>query len=314
MRLTSVILCAALSSTSLSARVIVPRHLIKSEIATSAVTQPVDASIIATLFDQAAHARAQTVGDNRSARYFIIPAAGSVAGANGTFFRSDVTLINYASTSEDVIAVWWANGTTTAPTVANGTRITLAPAKAVTYVDFVASVLGKSGLGSILFFGVQGSTLDTNAAIDGLSRIYTKQPGSDGTVSQEFPPVDVFNLLVADTSASLGLRQDASYRTNFGIVNAEAVPHTVTVTAVGERATNSVTVTVPAYGMVQQAIPPGDYGALTVAFDITDSGGASISWVAYASSTDNITGDGWVSIASADLTPDDLTIIGYGKK
>jgi hypothetical protein len=36
--------------------------------------------------------------------------------------------------------------------------------------------------------------------------------------------------------------------------------------------------------------------------------------VAYASSTDNITGDGWVSIASADLTPDDLTIIGYGKK
>ena len=58
----------------------------------------------------------------------------------------------------------------------------------------------------------------------------------------------------------------------------------------------------------------GDYGALTVTFDITDSGGASISWVAYASSTDNITGDGWVSIASADLTPDDLTIIGLGTK
>ena len=83
--------------------------------------------------------------------------------------------------------------------------------------------------------------------------------------------------------------------------------------AVGERATNETTVTVPAYGMVQQSIPAGDYGALSVIFDITDSAGASIAWVGYASSTDNITGDGWVSIAWADLTPDDLFLIGYAK-
>jgi hypothetical protein len=312
MPLTFVMIWAALSAAPLAARVTVPRHLIRSEIARSVVAQPVDPRIVAKLFEQTAHA--QTLGDNRSARFFIIPAAGSVAGANGTFFRSDVTLINYSAAPEDVIAVFWPNGQSTTPSVAAGVRITLPAAKAVTYIDFVASVLGKSGLGSILFFGVQGTSLDIDAAIDGLSRIYTKQPNSDGTVSQEFPPVDVYNLLVADTSASLGLRQDASYRTNFGIVNAEKVPHTVKVTAIGERATSSVTVTVPAYGMVQQSIPAGDYGALTVAFDITDSGGASIAWVAYASSTDNITGDGWVSIASADLTPDDLTIIGYGKR
>ena len=102
-------------------------------------------------------------------------------------------------------------------------------------------------------------------------------------------------------------------RTNFGIVNADKIPHIVHVTAIGERLTKDTTITVPAYGMVQSSIPAGDYGALTVVFDITDSGGASIAWVAYASSTDNITGDGWVSIASADLTPDDLAIIGYGK-
>ena len=312
MRTTSLIVCAALSVSSLAARTIVPRRLVRSEIATQVVAQPVDGAIAAKLLDQAAHA--QTVGDNRSSRYFIIPAAGSVAGANGTFFRSDVTLINYSTAPEDVIAIFWPNGQSTTPSIAAGVRITLPAAKAVTYIDFVSSVLGKSGLGSILFFGVQGSSIDIDAAIDGLSRIYTKQPNSDGTVSQEFPPVDVYNLLVADTSASLGLRQDAGYRTNFGIVNAEKTPHTVKVTAIGERATNSVTVTVPAYGMIQQAIPAGDYGALTVTFDITDSGGASISWVAYASSTDNITGDGWVSIASADLTPNDLTIIGYGKR
>ena len=192
-------------------------------------------------------------------------------------------------------------------------RLTLQASKAVTYTDFVATVLNKSGLGAILFFGVKGSSADANAAIDGLSRIYTKQPGAEGTVSQEFPPVDVYNLLVADQSASLGLRQDDGFRTNFGIVNADKVPHIVRVTAIGERLTKDTIITVPAYGMVQSSIPAGDYGALTVVFDITDSGGASIAWVAYASSTDNITGDGWVSIASADLTPDDLAIIGYAR-
>src|SRR5207247_3079045 len=147
----------------------------------------------------------------------------------------------------------------------------------------------------------------------GLRRIYTQQQGAEGTVSQEFPPVDVYNLLVADQSASLGLRQDDSFRTNFGIVNADKIPHTVRVTAIGERLTKDTTVTVPAYGMVQTSIPAGDYGAVSVVFDITDSGGASIAWVAYASSTDNITGDGWVSVASADLTPNDLFVIGYAK-
>lgn len=310
MKKASLVLALALLPISAGART-TPRRAVRSEIATSVMTQPVDSQTVAKLFEGAV--RAQTVGDNRSARYFIIPAAGSVAGANGLFFRSDVTLINYAANPEDVIALFWPNGQSTPPQTSTGVKLTIPPARAVTYIDFVATVLNQSGLGSILFFGVNGTALDTNAAIDGLSRIYTKQPGSDGTVSQEFPPVDVFNLLVADTSASLGLRQDSAFRTNFGIVNADQIPHKVLVTAIGERATNSVTVTVPAFGMVQQSIPAGDYGALTVTFDITDSGGASIAWVAYASSTDNITGDGWVSIASADLTPDDLTVIGFSK-
>ncbi len=307
MRMTSLLVCTALVLPALAA----PHRFVRSEIAKSAVTQPADPAIVEKLF--AGGVRAQTVGDNRSARYFIIPAAGSLAGANGTFFRSDVTLINYASAPEDVIALFWPAGQSTPPSVSAGVRLTLESAKAVTYTDFVATVLNKSGLGAILFFGVKGSAVDPNAAIDGLSRIYTKQPGAEGTVSQEFPPVDVYNLLVADQSVSLGLRQDASFRTNFGIVNADDVQHVVRVRAIGERLTNETTVTVPAYGMVQSSIPAGDYGAVTVVFDITDSGGASIAWVAYASSTDNITGDGWVSIASADLTPTDLTIIGYGK-
>src|SRR5258705_531643 len=183
MRMASLFVCVALSMSALAAH----HHVVRSETAMSAVTQPADPQIVEKLFAGAVHA--QTVGDNRSSRYFIIPAAGSLAGANGTFFRSDVTLINYASTPEDVIALFWPAGQSTPPSVSGGVRLTLQASKAITYTDFVATVLNKSGLGAILFFGVKGSSIDANAAIDGLSRIYTKQPGAEGTVSQEFPPV-----------------------------------------------------------------------------------------------------------------------------
>jgi hypothetical protein len=64
--------------------------------------------------------------------------------------------------------------------------------------------------------------------------------------------------------------------------------------------------------MIQQAIPAGDYGALQVLYQVTDAPSNSfVSCVGYASSTDNVTGDGWVSIASADFSPDELTLIGY---
>src|SRR3982751_1666434 len=109
MKMISLLICAALSVSPLAARTL-PHRLVRSEIAKSAVTQPADPKIVAKLFADSAAVRAQTVGDNRSARYFIIPAAGSVAGGNGTFFRSDVTLINYADTPEDVIALFWPAG------------------------------------------------------------------------------------------------------------------------------------------------------------------------------------------------------------
>ena len=134
MRLTSLFLCAALSISPLAASNI-PRRAVRSEIAKSVVTVAVDPQVVAKLFTGAVHA--QTVGDNRSARYLIIPAAGSLAGANGTFFRSDVTLINYASTPEDVVALFWPAGQSTPPSTTAGVKLTLPATRAVTYLDFV---------------------------------------------------------------------------------------------------------------------------------------------------------------------------------
>src|SRR2546427_622374 len=83
--------------------------------------------------------------------------------------------------------------------------------------------------------------------VDGLSRIYTKQPGSNGTVSQEFPTVDADYFSAQNSAASLGLRQDAGFRTNYGIVNIDSAPHAFHVRFVGERLTTEANLTVPAY-------------------------------------------------------------------
>jgi hypothetical protein len=258
---------------------------------------------------------ASALVDSVSTRALVIPAAGSIAGGGGTFFRSDVTLVNYGATPEQVLAGLWVQGTTNSLNPANYKTITLQPNSFVTVQDFVVNGLGLSNtLGTLLFIPYTGTDIDQNGAIDGFSRIYTNQPGSTGTVSQPFDAVDpdFFSAQLVDEGISLGLRQDAGFRTNFGIVNVDSSDHVFKVTFIGEKMTNSLTLTVKAFGMIQQAVPAGDYGALQIDFAVTDDTGANlVTWVGYASSTDNITGDGWVSLASANLTPDDLTTIGY---
>jgi hypothetical protein len=266
---------------------------------------------------RASHAKgvhASVIADSVSARAFIILAAGSVAGGGGAlFFRSDVTLANYRDTAQQVLAGFWAQGSTNALSSANYKTLTLPPGQFVTVQDFVASALGTSGLGTLIFIPYTGTDFDGNGAIDGFSRIYTKQPGSTGTVSQPFDAIDPDTLSAQyiDEAVALGLRQDANFRTNFGIVNVDPADHVYKVSFVGEKLQTTMTLTVKAYGMIQQSIPAGDYGAVSILFQVTDAGNNFVSWVGYASSTDNVTGDGWVSVASADMSPGELDLIGY---
>jgi len=60
--------------------------------------------------------------------------------------------------------------------------------------------------------------------------------------------------------------------------------------------------------MIQQALPAGAYTTpinLLVEVDENVPGSNQV-WTAYASSTDNITGDGWVSIAGKDWDDESL--------
>src|SRR5437762_11866073 len=138
---------------------------------------------------------------------FLIPAAGSVQGSNGTFFKSDLTLGNFNNTTQNIGVGWLVAGkdNTTAPL----TYFTIPANSIVTINDFVATTLKTSGLGALLIvaFDASGQNQDDQAFIDGFSRIWTPQPGSAGTVSQSFPSVSLLDSADDFTAFALGLRQ-----------------------------------------------------------------------------------------------------------
>jgi hypothetical protein len=222
---------------------------------------------------------------------FIIPAVGNLQGANGTFFRSDVTIANRRSVAQVVSIGFLQRGVNNGASSVQNFSI---PAN-ITDIesDFVGRILGRSGvIGTLLVVArTAAGDIDTAAQIDGFSRIWTPQPGSSGTVSQAFESIDVQDNLA--TSYGYGLRQDESFRTNVGLVNLYDTPNTFTVAIVGLRGSGSFTQTVQPYSMEQPALPSGIYGDCYIR--ITSSLTNFNWWSAYGTSVDNVTGDGWVS-------------------
>jgi hypothetical protein len=289
-----------------------------SPVILTAVELSKDPAFAGQLMNQVRAAHPTAVINNSSSRSFVIPAAGSVRGAGNTFFRSDITLANWNETPQDVAVLWLPNG---------GTAITYATTfpgdrPPFTIQDFVGTVLNQSGLGALVFLPITSAgAFDPNGAIDGFSRIWTPQPNVAGTVSQPFTGVDPNHLKGEYEAFILGLRQDASYRTNFGIVNLFNTPLKFVMTVFPESAPAGtqlaeVSVTIPAMSMVQQGLGSGPYStpvnlAVNVDEDVPNDDQI---WTAYASSTDNITGDGWVSIATKDLGDEDLDSLAHKKK
>lgn len=227
---------------------------------------------------------------------FIIPVAGNAPGSNGTYFRTDLALVNDRSTSQNIGVGWMAQGVDNTNA---GISYYSIPANTFLAIDdFVGSVLQKQGLGALFVFGVTASgATDSAAVIDGYSRIWTPQPGTNGTVSQSFPAVSLTDSIGSLVANLVGLKQNAQFRTNVGVVNLDSVSHTWTARAAGSGVVT--TITVPPFSMVQVPLAPNSAGTSSgnVGLELK-SDGFGFWWSAYGSSTDNYTGDGWVSRAT----------------
>jgi len=218
-------------------------------------------------------------------------AAGHILGANNAIlWRTDAQLANYRSVAQKVAVGFLTAG------VPNGSKvpqiITIPAMTVVFYRDFVGAQLHETGLGSILVIGVlsDNTTPDSNASIDGGSRIYTTN-SAGGSLNQYFPSVPVADLFGGGRGVSMGLRSDTVFRTNVGVVNFDtAASHTFTVRAIGAGVSNSTTITVPPLSMVQGPSPAGNWGDI---FLQIDGPAGNYNWSAYGSTLDGSTSDGW---------------------
>ena len=233
------------------------------------------------------------------AQQWLLPAAGSIQGANGTFFRSDVAIWNFRAEPQRLQMKWMPQGVT-----GNGippVEITIPAYSGIQDPDFTANVLHQQGvLGAIFFLALRADgTLDGNAKLSIQSRIYTPQADSRGYSSQSFDAIRITQI-AGENRVITNQRNDFRYRMNVGIVNLDTEnPHTWQL--VSDNAVTSITV--PPFSMHQVSIPRFNNDTTVPLVKIIGNGGGQTKWVAYGSSVDNVSGDGWTSLAYPGQLP-----------
>ena len=138
-----------------------------------------------------------------------------------------------------------------------------------------------------------GGNADSQALIDGSARLF-QTDSLGGTLSQMFPSVPVHDAPAGTRTSALGLRSDAQFRTNAGVVNFDGVARTFTVNIVAA-SVSTFTIDVPPYSMMQVRIPnDGSFGDIVLQF----TSNATNFWSAYGASVDNVSGDSWSAHAA----------------
>jgi PKD repeat protein len=200
-----------------------------------------------------------------------IPVVGRSPGANGTFWRSDVAFFN--PTSERMnLTINFGGSNKTLSLGARDTRVV---------ADVLADYGRASGQGALFVSWTGSGPVVT-------SRTYTSVAATGGTYGQSIDPVTAFD----NTGYVPGLRSDASYRSNAGVVNGGGTRETFFVTALSPTGNElaSTTITLNAGELTQFAIGnlfPNVSGTFTLA--VRGDGDAKL--FAYGSMVDNISGD-----------------------
>jgi PKD repeat protein len=225
-------------------------------------------------------------GSREPAPVQLVPAIASISGAGGTLFKSELSITNGEGRLSNVTLTFLEHDrdNSTAPTA----TFVLAPFESLHADDALQELFKKSET-----YGALKIESDATPGVTVFQRISTAAVLTEGTVGQQVDAVSAEDL--AQGGSLLGLRQDAAFRSNVGLVNPNAGNAVISLTLIRSPATalETATVVVPPFGFVQRnlaslfpsaAIPAGE--TLSVEID----GGANPVF-AFASVIDNTTQD-----------------------
>jgi hypothetical protein len=245
----------------------------------------------------ATSAAADLITPQTSSSRILIPIAGETPGAFGTHFRTDISLTNFRDAEQRVALRWL-------PADRSGADvplrfISIGARRGISSNDFVGNVLGQSGLGGILIYGVDANgQFDEDAQLHATSRIWTPEPNvPTGTMSQTFPAI-VFDPVIWRIRWILGMRRSEQYRLNVGVVNPHGtlMPFRIRLIT-GTGAIETRDVVLQPYSIHQEGLA-GTAEPVQIIIEVNDfNPPALLAWQAWASSIDNVTGDAWSQMA-----------------
>ncbi|HYK04429.1 MAG TPA: hypothetical protein VE974_21945 [Thermoanaerobaculia bacterium] len=249
-------------------------------------------------------ASADLIVPQTSASRILIPIAGETPGAFGTHFRTDISLTNFREVEQRVALRWL-------PADRSGADvplrfITINGRSGISSNDFVGTVLGQTGLGGILIFGVDAQgQFDDDAQLHATSRIWTPEPNvPNGTMSQAFPAI-VYEPTISRIKWILGMRRSEQYRLNVGVVNPHPNAMAFRIRVITANATvETRDLILQPYSIHQEGMA-GTAEPFQIIVETTET--TANAWQSWASSIDNVTGDAWSQMAfrapSAPATP-----------
>jgi hypothetical protein len=217
----------------------------------------------------------------------FIPSSAHAAGANGSFYTTDVIVANPGTKAATFTMTFL--GHDQDGTSGPSRMFSLGAGQSTTFADVLGSLFSvTNGYGAIKI----------TSTYDGLFSIaQTSTPGFGGTFGQSVPAEDGGFYAVGMTPATIaGVREDTSFRTNLIVCNMTRAPLDVDVALVGADAASlaSKRYTLQPLGMTQVSRVVRDLGVAAntsgVRLDLSTPT-ANGEFAAYASLIDNVTND-----------------------
>ncbi len=242
-----------------------------------------NATLLVTLLLIAGQAPAQFVGPGG-----VIPVVANLPGANETFWRSDVSILNVTNQDTQVVLQLYPEIVGGSPAFETDITdpITVAASSQVTLSNVVQSQFDLvSAKGALWVISLDGTPLVL------ASRTYTVAAGG-GSYGQ-----DVTSVLLAGPSWAGGLRHDGFFRTNLGVFwpwdlpVGESVQFTVTVRSAAGDAVGSGTLSFTEAGLQQVSLSTFGVATLLDGYAEISCSDPGAVYYAYASRVDQVTGD-----------------------